>query len=305
MKELGNYNEDILFSKEFQEDILYENVIQRIQIKTKLHIKLDEEIIFLSKNFHDFNVKYPESIFDLNVDIIEQIISNDHLKIYNEEELFNIILKLYNKSKKYATLFSYVIFINLPTKSIQEFNEHFDINDINLTIWKSISYRLEQEISKESQRTSKTSYQELLKNRYINKKYEHILKQLSEEFNGNVHTLNIVHITASSIKFYSVEDIVEENSNYFSTNDEADSWIQFDFKERKVLLESYTLKTHQGSWNLKNWILEVSNDGEHYTEIDRKENCNLINGLLKQATFKDLFVSNKLVQTGVVAIIWP
>ena len=77
--------------------------------------------------------------------------------------------------------------------------------------------------------------------------------------------------------------------NFFVTKDEANSYIRFHFKEGKILFDSYTLKTYHGSKNyahLKSWILEVSNDGKNYQEVDRHENCDLLNGPLRKSTFK-------------------
>ena len=96
-------------------------------------------------NFHDFQNKYHDSLFEFDVNIIEKIISNDQLKLYNEEELFDIVLELYLKSKEYSTLFSHVNFLNLSTKSLLEFCQKFDINDIIISIWKNICFRLEQD----------------------------------------------------------------------------------------------------------------------------------------------------------------
>ena len=127
-------------------------------------------------------------------------------------------------------------------------------------------------------------------------KYNHILlnyilKYLSEKFEGNVHTKNVVNITASSIDWSRpVENIVEDdNDKDFFTYNEPDSWIKFDFKERKVLLDHYTLKTWSGDEScahLKNWVLEVSDDDNNFTEIDKRENCDLLYGKLKTATFE-------------------
>ena len=292
MKQLGNNAEYIRFSTEFQGCISLENVIQRLQIKKELDINLDEEIAFISSNFHDFYTKSQESIFALDIDIIERIISNDQLKLYDEEELFDIILKLYTESKEHSVLFSYVIFMNLTIESIRKFNQSFDINDINKSIWDSLSYRLEQEISTESRDAYQKSHKEFLNNRYLGKRYEKIIQHLREEHHGNVHTKNIIHITSSPIysEEYKVENVVEENDNtFFQTVSETNPWIQFDFKERKVLLDHYTLKTFncpENNGHLKNWILEVSNDGKIYEEIDRQENCNLLNGMSNTATFK-------------------
>ena len=292
MKQLGNNVEALRFFKEIQEDASYENVIQQIQTKKELDINLNEEIPFISSNFYDFHSKCPEEILALDVDTMEQIISNDKLQLTDEDELFDIVINLYNKSKEYSVLFSYVSFPNLSTKSIRKFAKHFDINDINGSIWKSISSRLKQNLSTESIEEYKQSHQEL-NNRYIGKKYEHIIQHLSEQCHGNVHTQNIVDITSSSKlenESFKAENVVEQSNNLgFGTKNENDSCIQFDFKERRVLLESYTLKTMNWPENyghLKSWIIEVSNDGQNYIEIDRHENSDLFNGRLRTETFK-------------------
>ena len=306
LKQLGNNVEFIRFSKDFQEPISYQNVINRLEIKKELDVNLDEEITFISSNFHDFITTSPDSIFTFDIDIIEQIISNDKLKLYNEEELFNIILELYSKSKEYSLLFSYVIFLNLTSESIRKFNQNFDINDMNISIWENICHRLEQDISSKSKETYLKSNQEFLKNRYDindeisknplttddqqnnNKRYEKIIQHLSEQCHGNVHLKNIVTITCSSKSDGDVQNIVDQNDNTsFSSDGVSNSWIQLDFKERKVLLDGYTLKTWgQDGGHLRNWVLEVSNDGLTYTEIDRHKKCPILNGPLNTATFK-------------------
>ena len=117
-----------------------------------------------------------------------------------------------------------------------------------------------------------------------------ILKYLTEKFGGNVHTKHVVEITVSSIWSGPVENIVKEDDNkWFGTYNEPDSWIKFDFKERKVLLDRYTLKTvndPKGSVHLKNWVLEVSDDDNNFTEIDKHKNCRLLNGPLRTKTFE-------------------
>ena len=102
LKQLGNRQECAQFYEELQEDISYENVINRILIKQELDIQFEEEISFISNNFDSFYTKYPESILTLDVNIIERIISNDEMKLNNEEELFDLILELYGKSKEYS-----------------------------------------------------------------------------------------------------------------------------------------------------------------------------------------------------------
>ena len=288
MKKLGNMNEITRFCKELQGDITFENIIQRTQTKINLNINFDKEIAFISSNFHDLYTKFPKKILSFNVSIIEKILSSDNLKIFNEDELLDIVLKLYNKSKEYSSLFSYVLFLNVSDASIQRFKENFDINDINQSIWNSVFCRLEQNISEESMKAYRKSHKEFLNYRYCAKKHERIFEYLSERYHGNPQTQNIILITSSSIYQGKVENIIDQKEGtYFGTSDKADSWIQFDFKERLVCIESYTLKSCLGS-HLMNWVLEVSNDGRDFDEIDQHKNCSLLCGQLKAESFNVL-----------------
>ena len=143
----------------------------------------------------------------------------------------------------------------LSEESIQNFIRAFDINDINYSIWERICFRLEQKISDESIKKYAKSHQEFQFNRYNGKcRYEHIIQYLSEQCQGNDHAQKVVHVTPSSEysdEFNQVEDIVIENDDKdFGTEYLPRSLILFDFKERKVSLDSYTLKTFKGSKRL-------------------------------------------------------
>ena len=308
MKLLGNSNEVFRLSKEIQDDISFENVFERIQIKKELEMSFDDEIAFISKNLHYFHTNYPQQIFSLDFDTLERILSNIQLRVSEEDELFDIILQLYLKSKDYAPLFSYVIFMNLSTQSLRKFGQHFDINDLNISIWKSVFNRLEQDITVKSKLKHYKLYKEFFNNRYMHYSYEsNIIQCLSERCQGNVYKQKLVQITPSSTASFvdQIENLVEQNENYFGTKNLENSWIQFDFKEKKVLIDYYTLQTYNSQefhGHIKNWILEVSNDGEYFQEIDRHENCFNLNGPLKTSTFEALCLTPhrfvRLRQTG-------
>ena len=289
MMKLGNNEEAIRFSKELQEDISDENVIQRIQIKKDLDIDFNEEVDFISSNFHNFYKKNPKMFSKLNVDIIEKFFSSNRLRIYDEDEIFDIILQLYLESTEYSPLFSYIMFANLTTESIQKFIKFFDINNMNQSIWRAISHRLEQNLSPELKEEYNKMYWEFHLNRH-SCSYQ---KNLIQYLNGESPPVN-VNITSSSIfekENYKVENIIEQNDQCLITKDEVDSWVQFDFKTRKFELESYTLKSESCGY-LKNWILEVSDDGKNFIEIDRHEKCDLLKGG-QTSTFKVSFSTPK------------
>lgn len=74
--------------------------------------------------------------------------------------------------------------------------------------------------------------------------------------------------------------ILYDNDDYFWSDDKENSWICFDFKNRKVILESYTIKSaNNDSYTTqpRNWIIEGSNDNNLWFTIDLKRNCSTLN----------------------------
>ena len=99
-----------------------------------------------------------------------------------------------------------------------------------------------------------------------------IIAHLTRECGGNVHEKKVVEVTASSCCDH-VKNAVEFGTNSkFSTVVEPNSWIRYDFKERRVALTSYSIRTHDGTNFPRSWVLEVSNDGsdESWQVVDRR-----------------------------------
>ena len=106
-----------------------------------------------------------------------------------------------------------------------------------------------------------------------------IIAHLTHKFGGNVHEKEVVEVTASSsCNGDRAKNVAELGTNsFFCSNNEANSWIRYDFKGRRVALTSYSIRTECGYYP-KSWVLEVSNDGseESWEIVDtRAENEDL------------------------------
>ena len=119
-----------------------------------------------------------------------------------------------------------------------------------------------------------------------------ILAYLTLEFGGNVHNKGIVDVAASSVYYnstrYRPENAADPVCQYIS-NDEKDSWICYDFKDRRVVPTSYSVRScgaGPAGPHLKSWVIEVSNDGSSWTEIDRRDNDKDLNDESATANFK-------------------
>lgn len=52
------------------------------------------------------------------------------------------------------------------------------------------------------------------------------------------------------------------------------------FKDKRIQLTNYSIKSNKdghNNFNLKGWIVEVSNDGESWTNVDEHQNDHALN----------------------------
>ena len=124
------------------------------------------------------------------------------------------------------------------------------------------------------------------------KKLDGVIAHLARECRGNVHDKGIVNVTASSVCAISSQPKnavdLRTDSRFWSRN-EANAWICYDFRERRVIPTSYSVRSWHdgpGSCHLKSWVIEVSNDGHSWTEIDRRDDNNDLNSSWVTVNFK-------------------
>lgn len=110
-----------------------------------------------------------------------------------------------------------------------------------------------------------------------------IFWKISEVVGGNPARRSYIklHSSSHSIK-NSLPGIVEYNWNEFiQTGSKDNHYILFDFKDRKIDLSRYSLRTGprpKGIDHLKSWKLEGSNDKENFVLLDQRKNSQELNG---------------------------
>lgn len=117
-----------------------------------------------------------------------------------------------------------------------------------------------------------------------------IMNYLASQTEGNIHDNGTINITSNSIKDLDdhPKNLVDYNKeNYYNSKDSKLATVCFDFKERYIQPTSYSIKScsNISCPHLKNWVIEVSNDGNKWDEVDRRENDSNLNGEVKIFTF--------------------
>lgn len=125
---------------------------------------------------------------------------------------------------------------------------------------------------------------------YSDEPFGGVLQYLTSIAGGNVSDNGLCKITASGTKFGKPQYVAEyDNDDFWWGNNLPHQFLIFDFGERSITVTQYSLRTWSGGaggYHTANWLLEGSNDGKLWIELDRKINNNDLNGWYEQAIFR-------------------
>jgi hypothetical protein len=97
------------------------------------------------------------------------------------------------------------------------------------------------------------------------------MASLNRECGRNAHTAGLVAITASSIGGNQCHHVVDyDSASVWHSKNEPNSWIQFDFKDRRISVRNYTIRTYTG-YHLVKWSFQGSDDGDTWTTLDQRD----------------------------------
>jgi len=95
-----------------------------------------------------------------------------------------------------------------------------------------------------------------------------IFDGLSKKLGRNLADSSDVDVTASSIHgSCGPKNVLKNDSSRWISSNLPNSWIQFDFKQRKVSITSYSMNDN---YRVKSWKVEGSTDGSTFEIVDNK-----------------------------------
>jgi hypothetical protein len=112
-----------------------------------------------------------------------------------------------------------------------------------------------------------------------------IIAFVSKKCGGNVHEKGVVEVIGkahNAIPNNAAKKVadLQANTNFYSV-DEPNQFICYDFRKLRVRPTHYTIRSACDGYvnysNLKSWVIEVSDDGRNWTEIDRRMNNSDLN----------------------------
>lgn len=102
--------------------------------------------------------------------------------------------------------------------------------------------------------------------------FEGIFDHLNNINKSLANFKGLVYISSNGDERNHAFDLINKNfDDYFYPHPDENSFVKFDFKDHKVSLRNYSLRSKNVFFNkLINWEIEGSNDGIHWDKIDER-----------------------------------
>ena len=292
------------------------NAIKRLLIRNSLNLDIEKEMTFIAQNFVEF---YEQELIQLSPSILLSLLSDTpSLRIHSESWLLNVINMIISLGgDDYKCLYPCIKYENLTPDEFELFIEKISFEDIDEPLWRSLkscfairyeeTKRNEKDYNENHETDAKDNQSNNAKQKKPRKRETNISTTIkpskSENMKGIFHYLSNVFdtkevstiVTVTSSPFnpqYPPQNVIDRADNdmvYFESNNEPNSWISFDFKDLKISLSHYALKTWfwpENFQHLRSWVVEGSDNGEDWTELDQRTNTNDLNDSLAFRRFK-------------------
>lgn len=293
-----------LYPCEFIPDQL-ENYLEELRKYSNI-IEYEPEIIdFISSHLYEIQ---REKLICLPKKILYCLIKNDHLQISSEDSLYDIIQESFKEDKEdeeykeddldLLSFYEEIEFSLLSENKFSEFISIFDINDLSQKLWhKLCSFFYINIKNSNKQHNKRYHHPEEAKGtliKYDGNSLNGIIHYLTQTSGGNVGDNGTVAISSSSengsyVAKNAVDFESENVQNYFQSIDQSNSWLKYDFKERKVCPTHYSIRTRRiyNNNHPKTWVIEGSNTGKdnEWEILDTKSGITSLLGLNRTQTF--------------------
>jgi hypothetical protein len=245
--------------------ILESTVCSLLRHKWAAGRRVDREVEFAANHFHEID---HANLKELDVSILEEIISSPVLHLDNEDSLLDFICSL--PSEAQIVLLRYLRIEYLTCESMNVLLDCLPDSGLDPFVWYSLCRRLCLPVSPSASGAIPRFVRPTLKfPKSQDKPLEGIISYLTKEHGGNVHEKGIVNLTSKSVLNQSgnrLRNVADRANNYgFSSEDEPGQWICWDFGGMRVRPTHYTLWARY----LISWVVEGSLDGMRWTEMDR------------------------------------
>ena len=198
-----------------------------------------------------------------------------------------------------------------------EFIDKFNASELSNELWSKLSECFYVNKKNSTYNLKKDRYTRKVEEILFNgKAFEGIIDHLTKESGGNVSDNGTVKVKPSSdnsgrIAKNAVD--LHNNQNYFQSDGIQNSWLKFDFGDKKVQPNKYSIRTRHdcNGYHPRNWVIEGTNvdsdNDEDWQQLDSRQNDTFLNNanvvhtydISEGKTNKEFFRYLRIRQTGV------
>lgn len=214
-----------------------------------------------------------EKLINLEPYLLVEIISSPYLRIYDEDTLFDLVVKFIRVYPSFKlSLLSCISCEYLSDSSITFYASMISIEDLTLDIWTSIKRRLVFTSNASDDINRFYIPGKVFKFRPVNP-LNGIFKYLEDTSGGNIAENGTISIIGckQSMNLNSMVDSTKTDICY-TYSKSSERYITFDFKDRKVNLKAYSILSGCKNMCMKTWIMRGSNDGQRWVDLDVRIN---------------------------------
>jgi hypothetical protein len=276
-KSLGNceLSESLMAMKREEGELSSTTAFDRLSTASFLEVSGREEIEYLASHFFEIG---RDELKSLSFEDLGKVVRSENLRLSSEDSLLDFLIWLGGES---LNLLGCLRSEYLSVRGIDQLLTILSPEELGTELWTSLCRRLRLPLDSSVTDNIGCRFRFPQFPLYPSRPFEGILSHLTTECGGNVHTKGVVSITASSAGGNSPHQIADYTwDGHWESRSESNSWVQVDLKSRGISLTNYTLKSdNDSSHHLLNWSIDGSNDGESWTNLDRRETDDL-NGKL-------------------------
>jgi len=249
-----------------------ENSLESLSLLSRMALPTTQELRFVATHFFDFR---RSDLISLPFEVMRSVLSSNSFPSDRDEDLFTVLEAGTPTNPRYFDLFEFVSFEKLTVQTMSRFihltQSLGQTISLSSGVWQSLCHRLLQGPAEPARERMRVSALPL---RVI-------------EFDASRPLLGIVTflsqssglkgaVTVSASTHFSTrvpENIVKfDESLYFYSENEPNQWIGYEFLAHLVTPNMYTLQTRQygGRCHVQSWVIEGSQDGLEWTEMDRQ-----------------------------------
>jgi hypothetical protein len=271
---LGN-DELLEFLLDGDDSITLSNICRLLTFHSLLGICDESEIEFAASHFSEIE---EQSLRDLPASILESVLSSESLRLKDEDSLLKFI---HTVDCDHQVLYRYLRPEYLTCEGIRALVDNLEFESLDRLVWSSLCRRLLLEvfqlpidvrfaIPESPSRGHDLPFTDGFP-------FKGIISFLTAQCGGNVHVNRLVSVSSSSHQHGAPWQVADHGwGGHWASENVRNSWISFDFRNYRVALSHYTLKSHPGMLNFfREWVIEGSNDGASWLELDNRSTQDL------------------------------